>query len=88
MQVAGRSKSRLAPSWAAKNNFLDLCDLFFGMTCEFVSNHESLASGAMRTSSAECVRLFAQKGADKVYAALLNGLRARMNRGLVFEDLK
>ena len=42
----------------------------------------------MPTSSAECVRLFAAKGGDKVYSALLKGLRARIDRRLVFEDLK
>jgi len=39
-------------------------------------------------ASAACVRLFAEKRGDKVYSALVKALRARLGRGLVFEDLK
>ena len=42
----------------------------------------------MPPSSAACVRLFAAKGGDKIYSALLKELRARVDRKLVFEDLK
>ena len=42
----------------------------------------------MSAPSAACVRLFADKGGDKVYAALFKGLRARVGTGLAFEDLK
>ena len=42
----------------------------------------------MPKPSAECVRLFADKGGDKVYKALLNGLRSRIEQELVFEDPK
>src|SRR6185312_9251772 len=38
--------------------------------------------------SAECMRMFAEKGADKVYAALLKGLRSRLPGKMVFEDTK
>lgn len=42
----------------------------------------------MPTPSNACVRLFADKGGDKVYSALLKGLRSRVPRELVFEDPK
>lgn len=42
----------------------------------------------MPKPSTECVRLFADKGGDKVYTALLNGLRSRIEQNLVFEDPK
>ena len=42
----------------------------------------------MATASPECIRLFADKGGDKVYSALLKGLRSRVARDLVFEELK
>lgn len=42
----------------------------------------------MPKPSAECVQLFADKGGDKVYAALLKGLRSHIEQDLVFEDLK
>lgn len=42
----------------------------------------------MPKPSAECIRLFADKGGDKVYAALLKGLRSRVAQELVFEDPK
>ncbi len=42
----------------------------------------------MPQPSAECVRLFADKGGDKVYTALLTGLRSRIEQNLVFEDPK
>lgn len=42
----------------------------------------------MPRPSNECIRLFADKGGDEVYSALLRGLRARVGRALVFEDPK
>src|SRR5688572_20808137 len=42
----------------------------------------------MSKPSSDCLRLFAQKGGDKVYAALLKGLQSRMKKDLVFEDAK
>ena len=42
----------------------------------------------MPKPSAQSLRLFADKGGDKVYAALLKGLRSRVAKNLVFEDPK
>src|SRR6185436_6493560 len=42
----------------------------------------------MSKPSAECVRLFADKGGDKIYSAVLKGLRSRVAQDLVFEDPK
>ena len=42
----------------------------------------------MSKPSSECLRLFAPKGGDKVYAALLKGLQSRVKKDLVFEDPK
>jgi len=42
----------------------------------------------MPAPSAECVRLFADKGGDKIYAALIKGMHSRIAKGLVFEDPK
>ncbi|HWB20495.1 MAG TPA: DUF5655 domain-containing protein [Phycisphaerales bacterium] len=42
----------------------------------------------MPASSAQSLRLFADKGGDTIYAALLKALRARVNPSLVFEDPK
>lgn len=42
----------------------------------------------MPKPSTECLRLFTDKGGDKIYAALLKGLRSRVAQDLVFEDPK
>lgn len=42
----------------------------------------------MAKPSADCIRLFADKGGDKVYTALLRGLRSRIRQEMVFEDPK
>lgn len=42
----------------------------------------------MREPSQECIRLFADKGADEVYLALLKGIRSRIAKELVFEAPK
>jgi hypothetical protein len=42
----------------------------------------------MPKPSADCIRLFADKGGDKIYLALLKGLRSRVAREMVFEDPK
>ena len=42
----------------------------------------------MPKPSAECVRLFADKGGDKIYLTLLKGLRSRIAHEMVFEDPK
>src|SRR5262245_11783061 len=43
---------------------------------------------SMSARSAECVRLFAGKGGEGIYNALVQGLRSRVARNLVFEDPK
>lgn len=40
------------------------------------------------TPSSAAHEMFAVKGGEKVYAALLKGMRSRIDRGLVFEDPK